>query len=280
MKKGIILYSSQSGSTKKIAEKICKGLNKNGCQATVIEINDVAPIKIDEFDFVGIGSPVYYFRPSFLVMDAIDSIQGLSGKPVFTFVTFGSEIGDGANWLREKLFKRKAIDIGHFQCHGRHLFPGYTSRGYVFSPESPTDEELNEAEFFGKTIALHLMSDQPSLISKYDSRTHWLLRFERFVTNQTFTKIFYSKYFSSNNKRCNSCGTCSAHCPMKNIDWKSGTYPRWGNNCILCCACEIKCPNRAVSTPISWLIFSPFLWYNIFRTKKHKINWTTIEEKM
>jgi len=277
MKKGIVLYSSQGGSTKKVAEKICEGLYKKGCQANLVEIDDRAPKQFDEFDFIGIGSPVYYFRPSFLVMDYIDSVQGLSGKPIFTFVTYGSEIGDGANWLRKKLFKSKAINIGHFQCHGRHLFPGYTNRGYIFSPESPTEQELNQAETFGKTMASNMFSNQQVVASPYDMRTNWILRFERFVTNQLLVKILYSKFFSSKKSRCNSCGTCSAICPMKNIDWKSGTNPKWGNNCILCCACEIKCPNRAISTPISWFIFSPFLWYNIMRTKKNKIEWTTSE---
>jgi flavodoxin/NAD-dependent dihydropyrimidine dehydrogenase PreA subunit len=275
MKKGIILYSSQNGSTKKVAEKICKGLNENGCLASISEIDVSSPKHFDEFDFVGIGSPVYYFRPSYLVMDYIDSIEFFSNKPVFTFVTYGSEIGAGVNWLRKKLIKQRAIDIGHFRCQGKHLFPGYTSRGYIFSPESPTKKELEKAEIFGKTIALNLITNQLNLVSEYDRRTHWILQFERFVTNKTFIKVLYSKFFFSNKKRCNSCGTCSAICPMKNIEWEKDAIPKWGSNCILCCACEIKCPNKAISTPISWFIFSPFLWFNILRTKKNKINWTT-----
>lgn len=280
MKKGIILYSSQSGSTKKVAEKICKGLNENGCQTSISEINDVAPKQFNEFDFVGVGSPVYYFRPSYLVIDYIDSIDDLSEKPVFTFATYGSEIGDGANWLRKKLAKRKAIDIGHFRCHGKYLFPGYTNRGYIFSPESPNEKELSKAEIFGKTIAINLITNQQNPVSEYDLRTHWIFQFERFVTNKTFTKALYSKFFFSNKKRCNSCGTCSSICPTKNIEWKSGTNPKWGNNCILCCTCEIKCPNNAIATPISWLIFAPFLWYNIIRTKKSNISWITSKLKM
>jgi flavodoxin/NAD-dependent dihydropyrimidine dehydrogenase PreA subunit len=280
MKKGIILYSSQNGSTKKVAEKICKGLNENGCQASISEIDVTSPKHFDEFDFVGIGSPVYYFRPSYLVMDYIDSIVDLSNKPVFSFSTYGSEIGDGANWLRKKLAKRKAVDIGHFRCRGKHFFPGYTNRGYVFSPESPTEKELSKAEIFGKIIALNLISNQLNYVSEYDRRTNWILRFERFVTNKTFTKVLYSKFFLSNKKRCNSCGICSAICPTKNIEWKNGINPNWGSNCILCCACEIKCPNKAISTPISWFIFSPFVWYNIIRTKKLKISWTSSKLKL
>jgi flavodoxin/NAD-dependent dihydropyrimidine dehydrogenase PreA subunit len=277
MKKGIILYSSQNGSTKKIAARICEGMNKSGCHVSVLEISDRAPKLFYEFDFIGFGAPVYYFRPSNLVMNYIDSIHDLSGKPVFTFVSYGSEIGAGANWLRRKLAKRNTIDIGHFRCHGKHLFPGYTSRGYVFSPESPTEQELNEAENFGIRIASNLMLNQQEVVTQYDRRTHWILRFERFVTNQTLIKILYSRYFFSNKKLCNSCGICSSICPLNNIKWERGANPKWGNNCILCCACQIKCPNRAISTPISWPIFSPFLWYNIIRTKRHMINWTKSE---
>jgi flavodoxin/NAD-dependent dihydropyrimidine dehydrogenase PreA subunit len=277
MEKGIVLYSSQNGSTKKVAERICAGLTKNGCQADMAEINDSAPRQLAGFDFIGIGAPVYMFRPSYKVTDYIDLARNFSGKPVFTFVTYGSEVGDGANWLRKKLAGLKVVDMGHFQCCGRHLFPGYTGRGYVFSPSSPTEQELSAAETFGETIASNLLAKSQGSVVPYDPGTHWVSRFERFVTNRVITKIIYSKFFSVSKKLCNSCGICASICPTKNIEVKNDEKPKWGNNCILCCACQIKCPQKAVSTPISWLIFSPFLWYNIIRTKARKVSWAAPE---
>jgi flavodoxin/ferredoxin len=279
MKKGLIIYSSQNGSTRKVAGKIASGLSRNGYQIDVKDINQTSSITIDHYDFLGIGSPVYMFRPSYVVLDFIDTLDDISGKPVFTFVTFGSEIGDGANWLRQKLAKRRAIDLGHFQCHGKHLFPGYTDRGYIFSPNSPSAEELFLAESFGENIALKLTTHEADKPSAYDKGAHVVLRFERFVTNRFIVKLLYSYFFSAKKERCNSCGTCIKACPTLNITKLENNRPQWGRACILCCNCQIQCPQQAIKTPISWFIFKPFLSYNILRTKNHGIPFSPAEKE-
>jgi flavodoxin/NAD-dependent dihydropyrimidine dehydrogenase PreA subunit len=271
MKNGLIVYSSQSGTTRKVAENISAGLTISGFNVDIFDINEKHQLKTAEYDFIGIGSPTYMFRPSYAVIDYIDKMGDLGGKPMFTFVTYGSEIGDGANWLRMKLRRRRAIDLGHFLCRGENLFPGYTNRGHVFSPDSPTKNELTDAEAFGRQIASRLKSKNYDTTSVYDKTTHIVSRFERFVTNRFFTKVLYSYFFSADKKLCNSCGTCVSVCPAGNITIQDKRSPQWGHNCILCLTCEITCPQRAVSTPISWIIFSPFLNYNIWRAKRKGI---------
>ena len=274
MKKGLIVYSSQSGTTRKAAERILAGLAMDGFTADVFDIKENHQIKTAEYDFFGIGSPTYMFRPSYAVIDYIDKMRDLEGKPVFTFVTYGSEIGDGANWLRRKLREMGSIDLGHFLCRGKNLFPGYTGRGHVFSPDSPTNEELTDAEAFGRQIASRLNSKNYGTAHAYDKTTHFVSGFERFVTNRLFTKILYSYFFSADKKLCNSCGTCVSVCPTGNITKKEKGFPKWSRNCILCLNCEIKCPQKAIFTPISWIIFAPFLSYNIWRTKRKGIPFT------
>ncbi len=265
---GVVVYSSQNGSTEKIAKEIKAGLNRNGVETDLVNIDRGSHISNQEYDFYGFGSPVYIFRPSYKIMAALDDLGSLSGKPVFTFVTFGADIGDGANWLRRELARRKTIDIGHFQCCGKNLFPGYTSRGYYFSSDSPTIKEHTAAEAFGSDIALKVITKKFGSPAPYDNPTHFVYRFERFVTNRVLIKYFYSHFFSANKARCNGCGLCVHKCPTQNITMQNNQKPAWGQQCILCCNCQIQCPKLAVNTPISWFIFTPFMWYNILKAKK------------
>ncbi len=265
---GLVLYSSHNGSTEKIARKIEAGLNRKGVKTDLVNLDKGDHIPKRDYDFYGIGSPVYIFRPSYKIMNALDGLDSLSGKPVFTFVTFGAEIGDGANWLRSKLAGKKAVDLGHFQCRGKNLFPGYTGRGYSFSPESPSAEEQKAAEVFGNDVALKVTSKNSGSPARYDGPTHFVYRFERFVTNRFFIRYLYSYFFSASKERCNGCGICAQTCPMQNITIQNKQRPEWGRKCILCCNCQITCPQQAVNTPISWFLFAPFMAYNIRRAVK------------
>jgi ferredoxin len=46
-------------------------------------------------------------------------------------------------------------------------------------------------------------------------------------------------------KNCTSCGTCTAVCPVGNIEMM-GKKPAWKNHCELCLACIRTCPAQAI----------------------------------
>ncbi len=271
MKKGLIIYSSQNGSTQKVAKKIGESFNKKGYGVDLFKIAQGKQIVIDTYDFLGIGCPTYMYRPSYAMLDFIDSLTNLTGKKVFTFVTFGSIIGDGANWLRERIDRQGADLIGHFSCSGRDLFPGYTDQGYLFSPDGPTEKEMLLAESFGTEMAQVLSSERSAEAVEPDAKLNFIYRFERFVTNRFFIKYFYSYFFRAEKHKCNSCGICLKSCPTQNINRNDNNFPKWSRNCIFCFSCLIYCPQKAIAAPISWLIFLPFLVYNIKKAKRKKI---------
>jgi len=45
---------------------------------------------------------------------------------------------------------------------------------------------------------------------------------------------------------CVSCGTCSRICPRENVRLVDGA-PTWHNDCELCYACYLWCPQKAIS---------------------------------
>ena len=277
MLKAAVIYSSQNGSTQKIAKRISDALINEGNEVTLINTNQGEKIIIEDFDIIGIGCPTYISRPSYEIMDFLDSIKNFHNKKVFTFVTYSTEIGDGANRLRKKIKIMNGIDIGHISCTGKNLFPGYTKYGYLFSPKNPDDKEMIKIDIFAKTILSNIKSDTLIESVPYDRRMDFIYRFERFVTNRILIKLLYRHFFSFSKKLCNDCNLCANSCPKKNIFKNKKDKRKLGSECILCLNCEISCPNKAISSPVSsWLIFAPFLKMNILKAKNKNIPYQQI----
>ncbi len=156
--------------------------------------------------------------------------------------------------------------MGHVSCSGKHLFPGYTGRGYLFSPEGPTESDLEAAASLSRRVSAKMSSNGGGGIDPRDGGTHWILRFERFVMSRFFSRNVYSRFFTQNEKLCASCGNCVSACPVGNIRRDPDGRLHWNRDCVFCLKCEISCPKKAISSPISWPIFAPFLAYNVKRT--------------
>ncbi len=84
-----------------MAETIGKTLREEGHRVDVVKLRPSLRIDLEGYDFVGFGCPVYMSRPSYEMTDFLKKQDSLKRKKVFTFVTYGSEIGDGANILRD-----------------------------------------------------------------------------------------------------------------------------------------------------------------------------------
>lgn len=266
MKNAIILYSSQNGSTKKAALSLAGSLTGHKLKVDVLNISQKNDVNLQEYDLIGLGCPVYVSRPSLEMMMFLDTVNSLAGKKVFTFVTYGSDIGDGANFLRRKVKEKGGIDLGAFSCPGRNLFPGYTKKGYLFSPDSPDENDLKKTGAFVESI----LKAEGEKGTAFDRAPHVILRFERFVLNSFLIRHLYSYFFKAATS-CTGCNTCIKKCPTGNISKGKKAKPQWGRNCILCAKCEIACPRGSVQTPFSWFIFKPFYVFNIKWAHKNMV---------
>ena len=269
MKKVLIATFSQSGATKKVAMQIAKGLSESGCEVTHFKIDEGSTPDLEAFDMIGIGTPTYFFRPPFIVMDFIDRLKGLENKSSFVFITHGTSRGDCGNWLRRKLNENGSRDLGYFCCFGADHWIGYIQRGVMFSPDSPDEVELSHAEKFGKKLVPRFESQNPE-IEPFDPKTPPMYALERMLVARPFAKLLYSKTFRADSK-CDNCGVCIKKCPVSNISEKENGKLRWQSKCILCATCELSCPKDAIHSAFDWVIFSPFMQYNIRHSKKKGI---------
>jgi flavodoxin/NAD-dependent dihydropyrimidine dehydrogenase PreA subunit len=277
MTKVLIATFSQTGSTKKIADQIAKGLSSSNLDVTHLEITQDSSPDLKEYDIIGIGTPTYFFRPPFIITDFIKNLKGLEQKASFVFILQGTDQGSCGNWIRKELFKKGSRDLGYFRSYGADYWIGYIKRGIMFSPDSPTDQELSEAESFGKTIAIRF-EDHSQQIEKFDPPTHFIYGIEQFFVARPFAKTMYGKTFYTD-KNCDNCGICIKKCPVDNILKNKKGKLSWNTKCMLCAACELSCPKDAIHSALDWIIFSPFMYYNIARSKTKKVPFANVTHK-
>lgn len=266
MAKSLIVYFTQGGTTGQVAEAIANGLRDKEHQVDLHNMNDGKPPTLDGYGLLGIGLPVYIFRPPFKVMEYLQSLPELKGLPVFVFLLHGTHPGETGNIVRDALTYKGGHEVGYFKARGADYFLGYLQRGYLFSPDNPTALELDSAQAFGRNIA-DLMMGGKYIKQEYDSPPSFVYRLERFLTNKWFVKYFYSWLFFVKSKKCTSCGICMKVCPAGNITESKKGHPVWGRNCLLCLYCEMKCPTEAILSPVSWPLFSPFIAYNVWKAR-------------
>ena len=275
MVKVLIATFTQTGSTKKVANLIAKGLLSSNWEITHFNISKDNPPNIDEYDVIGIGTPTYFFRPPFIVKDFIKNLKGLKNKSSFVFISHGTHPGDCGNWIRRKLKAKGSKDLGYFRSFGMDYWVGYIKRGVLFSPKSPTEAELSLAKEFGKKITTRF-ADQIPNVEPFDPSTPIVYAIERMLLVKPFAKFMYSKTFYADSK-CDNCGICIEKCPVNNISENNNGKLKWHSNCILCATCELSCPKDAVHSAFDWIIFAPFMNYNIRMSKNKQIPYADVE---
>lgn len=275
MVKLLIATFSQTGSTKKVASQIANGLTSSNWEFTHYNISGNGLPDLDEYDVIGIGTPTYFFRPPFIVMDFIENLKNLKGKSSFVFVLHGTHPGDCGNWIRRRLKSKGTKDLGYFSSFGKDYWMGYIKRGIMFSPDSPSENDLASAEGFGKEMVARYKDKNPK-VEQYDPPTPLMYGIERMLVARPFAKLMYSKTFRADSN-CDNCGICIKKCPVNNITEKSNGKLTWHSDCILCATCELSCPKDAIHCAFDWIIFAPFMHYNIRKSKNKQIPFAKVE---
>ncbi|MBN2004837.1 MAG: EFR1 family ferrodoxin [Anaerolineae bacterium] len=246
MSRSLITYYSMNGTTARVAESIANGLRVRGHQVDLHNLKDGSPPPFAGYDLLGVGLPVYFYQPPVNVLDYVKSLPNLAGLPAFSFLLYGSYIGEAGNIIRRALARKGAREVGYFHCRGDDIFLGYLRLGYLFSPDRPTTEELSQAEAFGNGVA-DVTSGQP-YTRPPDDPHNFTRQLQAGMLGPWMVKHFHSRLFSVDRKKCTACGLCTKQCPTRNITADNDGRPVWGNTCIMCVHCEMNCPQEAITS--------------------------------
>ena len=136
--KGIVIFYSYSGNTKKVTGTLSEYLRRKG-QVDIIELQaldesnsffgqaarafihkraKIEPTNFDltQHDLVCLGTPVWAFGPAPAMNTYLDKCFGLEGKEVILFTTYGSGTGNQRclNYMQDILTKKGARDFRRF----------------------------------------------------------------------------------------------------------------------------------------------------------------------
>ena len=243
--RGLVVYYSQTGNTKKVAYSIHKGMSQLMEQCDIAPIKEIDPRVFYQYDLVGLGSPIWGTTPD-NVTRFIYSIPHSDGKHIFSFNTHGSL----PRWyfpvvirrLNERGFKvigyRGWFASVHIQC-----FPSpYYTDGH------PDEIDLNEAEDFGREMVevsrritaggTQLIPPVPDFAPPLPYKLPLGIRSPHGNTKYNKEKCLYPK-----------CHLCMDNCPNNYIDL-GASPPKFGDRFTECTSgcsyCELICPTAAI----------------------------------
>jgi flavodoxin len=146
MKNAIIYTSVHRGNTKKIAEAISEVL-----EADLFDLKNINKDIIKEYDLIGFGSGIYYFKPHKKLRKFVESLDNVENKKAFHFSTSGD--GKYNDWLEKNLSRKGFEVVGEFHCKGYYA---YSIKG-IFSGKGlnkgrPNKKDLQDAENFANEL--------------------------------------------------------------------------------------------------------------------------------
>jgi NAD-dependent dihydropyrimidine dehydrogenase PreA subunit len=198
----------------------------------------------------------------------VEHLPSLDGIDGFVFMVHGTRRVDAGNWLRRALARKGLRELGYFHCRGEaHVLP-LLKKGYLFSPDHPSESELREAKQFGESLA-ERVAGKPYVPPPYEPKPPLIYRLEKFLASRWLIEHFYSRLFRVDPSKCTACGLCMEVCPTSNITKDALGRPQWDRRCLACLSCEMKCPEEAiisaVSRPFPGALIHSLFRYNVRR---------------
>ncbi len=250
--KSIVIYFSQAGSTKKIAQAIHAGISKVGVQCDIKPLKEVDPRTLGSYDLIGIGSPILNLKEPPNVGQFIAAMRGVDGKHAFAFSTHGLLPSGYLASVVPALTQRGLTVIGWNDWFGTVVYPA-TPKPY-FTDGHPDAIDLKEAEDFGSQMAdrsRRVFQGETELIPAFPrgkdyDEMDFPLPFPVDDVKE-IDKFFALTRLRVNTEKCNhpKCNLCVRECPMGAI-YMSEAPNAMGRNCIQCFNCALRCPQHAI----------------------------------
>jgi NAD-dependent dihydropyrimidine dehydrogenase PreA subunit len=246
MMKGLVVYYSATGNTKKVAAAIHRGMAQV-MQADIATIKEISPEQVAEYDVVGIGSPIWFFRETANLRLFMNQLPPLDGKLGFVFCSHGTAPLGIFHSMVPLLRRKRLTIIGWGDWYGSVYQVLHAPKPY-FTDGHPDEIDLQEAEAFGREMAeraLKIAAGQTELIPAMPKGPDASEPFQSHPIGEPFPGANPKR--SVNLKKClyPGCTVCEDCCPVGCI-YLAEDPPRFGDDCYNCSLCNRLCPTGAI----------------------------------
>lgn len=239
-----IVYFSQTGNTKKVAEAMVSGFEQAGHPVRTIPLKKATSDDVLKSDLMGVGTPCFASQAPTPVKEYLRSLPALNGRRAFVFATSGGAPGTVLYDLTRILSSKGADVIGGelFRGELRHPVPCLKGR----FPGRPNAEDLALARRFAIAVAqnvsgtprLRLTQTRPDALKA----TWGFYRLVSVMSRDRMVRLLFPEPRLIKSK-CDQCQWCVHACPMDNIIMEPN--PVLGDRCIRCYRCLTGCPQKA-----------------------------------
>ena len=243
-KKALVLWYSQTGQTRRYARLIGCILKGKGIAADVYDMQEFDKSLLPNYDFIIIGTPVFYYDTPTNVSDWLATIPSITGTPVAAFVSLGGPIGNEHNsscHLLKLLAKKGGVPVGRdaFKNIATYPTPTWNNPKQISGQHLPNAETFDQVRRFTADTQARINSNETISIS------YELTLREGF---QTLPLAWLNKKAITKHtvdpQKCIGCETCVKKCPTKAINPFKQTVDR--EKCLACFGCLNNCPADAV----------------------------------
>ena len=267
--KSIVIYYSQTGNTRQIAQAIHTGMSELTEQCDIARLQDVDTEDLTKYDLIGLGAPVWHRREPVHVMNFIEyTMNSLEGKHGFAFCTHGLLPGRFLARVISIMTQKGLIAVGWNNWYCSVTMPEKPKP--YFTDGHPDEIDLDEAINFGREVverSRKIYAGESQLIPalpkgrEYDELypgrgSSWQLKKQKRTEvprdMELMELIGLRDFdFKFNKEKClyPKCTVCIDNCPTNSINM-SISPPIIRKRCDRCWFCEQICPQGAIE--VDW----------------------------
>lgn len=237
--KGILYYFSGTGNTKWVGDKFKDSFYKQGIEIDLVNIENVEEFKIDNYEFMILGTSIYAELEPKIVDDFIEKLpSNKNNMKTIVYSTQAAKTASAVSILKGKLEKKgyKVVVECMFQM----------SNNYYFGVGKKTEQDIFNIV---KDNAYKKVKEVvENFLKNKDTKVH--LNYLRIAGAKLVVKAYIrllpkmSKNLTST-EECIKCGLCLRNCPKGNITFEnSGAV--FHSKCMFCMRCIHLCPINAI----------------------------------
>ncbi len=243
-KRALVLCYSQSGFTSRYGKLIACSLKDKGVHTELADMRTFDRQRLTDYDFILIGSPVFYYDIPSNVSDWLAAAPAITGIPVAAFVSFGGPEGNQHNALchiLHLLAEKGGVPVGldAFRSIAAYPTPGWDSANQRAGEHLPNEDTYNQVRDFTRQILERVQQGRPIAYAS----TVELREMARMLPLVWLNKKGISKH-TVDAAKCILCRTCMKMCPAAAIHPEKQFVDR--ERCLACFGCLNNCPAQAV----------------------------------
>jgi flavodoxin/NAD-dependent dihydropyrimidine dehydrogenase PreA subunit len=238
-----MVYFSQTGNTRKVAEAMAAGFQEMGHSARTVPLKKATSDDVLKTDLLGVGAPCFSSQSPTPVKEFLRKLPPLAGRRAFVFATSGGAPGTVLYDITRLLRSKGADVVGGDLFRGALYHPAPCFKGRFAG--RPDAEDLARARRFAIAVAQHVSSAQNGALaeSRPDAfKAKWAFySLVSFMSKDRLVRLLLPEPKLVTSK-CDQCRWCVSACPMDNITMEPN--PVLGSRCIRCYRCLTGCPKK------------------------------------